>query len=89
MSALQVLVQAIPLSNQLLLPVSEPLLLALHLHCKSLAHVLFFFLELRIVQLSWPSLAELSSLHLLRTVSFVMHLFGCVDQIKHVSANKN
>src|SRR6266536_25653 len=88
-SALQILVQLVPLGDQLLLPLSESLLLDLDLLCESLPQVLFLFLELGVIQLPGSSLAELPSLHLLRTVGFVVHLLGGVDEVKHVSTDED
>ena len=81
MGILQILVQAITLGDQLLLPLPEPILLHLDLLCEPLPQALLLFFELWIVQLSWPRLTELSRLHLLRAVRFVVHLFSCVNQV--------
>ena len=89
MSALQILVQAVSLGDQLLLPLPEPLLLDLHLLRKPLAQALFFLLELGVVQLPRASLAELPRLHLLSAVRLVVLLLGCVYEVQHVGADKD
>lgn len=89
MSTLQVLVQAISLRNQLLLPLSEPLLLDLDLFCETFSERLFLFLELWLVQLARSGLSEFTCLHLLRPVSLVVLLLGGCDEIKHVVANQD
>ena len=89
MALLQILVKSITLSNQLLLPLPEPLLLNLDLLREPLAQLLFLLLELGIIQLPRPRLAKLPRLHLLCTVGFVVVLFGRVDEIKHVRADEN
>lgn len=87
--ALQVLVQAITLTDELLLPLSESVFLNLDLLCESLPQALLLFLELGVIELSWPGFTELSRLHLRRTVSFVVLLFGGVDQIEHVCSDQD
>ncbi|KAH9822081.1 hypothetical protein Tdes44962_MAKER04756 [Teratosphaeria destructans] len=89
MAALQILVQAIPLGNQLLLPLPESLLFDLDLLCESLPERLLLFLELGVIQLPRPCLAKLPRLHLLRAVCFVVVLFSRVDEVKHVRADEN
>lgn len=86
---LEVLVQTVALGNQLLLPGSESLLLNLDLLGKALPQSLLLFLELGVVQLARSCLAELASLHLLAAVSLVVVLFGGVDQVEHVCADKD
>lgn len=85
-SGLQVLVEAVSLGNELLLPLAESLLFDLDLLGETLPQSLLLFLELRVVQLSRSGLAELSCFHLLCAVGFVVLLLGGVDEIKHVSA---
>lgn len=89
MGALQILVEAVPLGNKLLLPLSESLFLDLDLLGKSLPESLFLFLELGVVELSWSRLSELPCLHLLRTVDLVVLLLGGVDKIQHVCPDKD
>lgn len=86
---LQVLVQAVTLRDELLLPLPEPLLLDLDLFREPLAQRLLFLLELWVVQLPWPCFAELARLHLLCAVRLIVRLFSCVDQVKHVRANED
>jgi hypothetical protein len=89
MRALQVLVQAVTLADKLLLPLSESVLLNLHLLSESLPQALFLFLELGVVELSWSSLAEFACLHLLSTVGFVVCFFGRVDEVQHVGSDQD
>ena len=89
MRALQILIQTITLTNKLLLPLSEPMLLYLDLLGESLSETLFFLLELRVVELARSSLTELSGLHLLGAVRFVVGFFGGVDQVEHVCADED
>jgi len=86
---LEVLVEAVSLGNELLLPLPEALLLNLDLLGEALAESLFLFLELGVVQLTGTSLAELAGLHLACAVDFVVVLLGCVDEVKHVCADEN
>lgn len=86
---LQVLVEAVTLGDELLLPLPEALFLDLDLFRESLPKLLFFLLELGVIQLPWSCLAELSGLHLLSAVCLVVVLLSSVDQIKHVCADKN
>ena len=87
--ALQILVQAITLTNELLLPLSESVFLNLNLLRESLSEILFLFLELRVVKLSWSGLTEFTGLHLLGAVCFVVCFFGGVDKIEHVGSDEN
>ena len=89
MGGLQVLVEAVSLCDELLLPLSESLLLDLDLLREALPQGLFLFLELRVVQLPWPCLTELPGLHLLGTVGLVVLLLGRGDKIKHVSSDED
>jgi hypothetical protein len=86
---LEVLVEAIPLGDELLLPLPEALLLDLDLLGEALAKSLFFFLELGIVELARACLAEFAGLHLACAVGLVVVLLGCVDKVEHVSANED
>jgi hypothetical protein len=88
-ASLQILIQAVALGDQLLLPLSEPLLLNLDLLGETLAERLFLLLELGVVQLSWAGFAELPGLHLLRAVCLVVVLLGGVDEVQHVGADEN
>lgn len=85
----EVLVEAVALGDELLLPLSESLLLDLDLLGEALAQSLLLLLELGVVQLSGAGLAELARLHLLSAVSLVMQLLGGVDEIQHVSSDKD
>lgn len=89
MSSLEILVEAVALRDELLLPLAEALLLDLDLLGEALAQGLFFLLELGVVELAWPGLAKLAGLHLLGTVGFVVRFFGGVDEVKHVGADQN
>jgi hypothetical protein len=89
MCALQILVQAITLTDELLLPLSEPVLLNLNLLREPLSEILFLFLELGVIELSRSGLAELAGLHLLGAVGFVVRFFGGVDEIEHVGSDEN
>lgn len=89
MTALQILVQAIPLTDQLLLPLPKPLLLDLDLLGKPLPQRLFFLFELRVVQFPRPRLAKLPRLHLRGAVHFVVVFFRRVDQVEHVRADED
>ena len=86
---LEVLVEAVSLGNELLLPLPEALLLDLDLLGEALAESLFLLLELGVVQLARASLAELAGLHLACAVGFVVVLLGCVDEVEHVCADEN
>ena len=87
--SLQILVEAVALGDELLLPLAETLLLDLDLLGEALAQVLFLLLELGVVQLAWAGLAELAGLHLLGTVGLVVRLLGGVDEVEHVSADQD
>lgn len=89
MSSLQILVQTIPLADQLLLPGSESLFLHFDLFGESLSKGLFLFFELGVVKLSRSRLAEFPCLHLLTAVDFVVVLFGGVNEIKHVGPDED
>jgi hypothetical protein len=89
MGGLQVLVEAVALGNELLLPLSESLLFDLDLLGEALPEVLFLFLELGVVQLPGTGLAELPGLHLLGPVGFVVALLGGVDEIQHVCPDED
>ena len=89
MRLFEVFVQAVPLADQLLLPLPEALLLDLDLLRKPLPQHLLLLLELRIVQLPGPRFAELARLHLLRAVGFVVVLLRRVDQVQHVRADQD
>jgi hypothetical protein len=88
-AGLQILIQAVALGNQLLLPLSEPLLLHLDLLGEALAERLFLLLELGVIKLPWTGFAELPGLHLLRAVCFVVVLLGGVDEVQHVGADED
>jgi hypothetical protein len=88
-SGLQILVEAVALGNELLLPLAEALLLDLDLLGETLAQVLFLLLELGVVQLARTGLAELAGLHLLGTVGLVVRFLGGVDEVKHVGADQD
>ncbi|QBZ58035.1 hypothetical protein PoMZ_02974 [Pyricularia oryzae] len=83
---LEVLVETVALGNELLLPLPEALLLDLDLLGEALAQRLLLLLELGVVQLAGPGLAELAGLHLLCAVGLVVQLLGCVDEIEHWSS---
>lgn len=87
--ALQILVKAVTLADELLLPLSESVLLDLDLLSESLPQALFLFLELGVVELPWSGLSELPGLHLGCTVGFVVLFFGGVDQVKHVCSDQD
>lgn len=89
MGGLQILVEAVPLGNELLLPLSEALLLDLDLLGESLAQSLLLFLELGVVQLPGARLAEFPRLHLLCAVGLVVLLLGGVDQVQHVGSDQD
>lgn len=89
MGGLQILVEAVALGDELLLPLAETLLLDLDLLGETLAQVLFLLLELGVVQLAWAGLAELAGLHLLGTVGLVVRLLGGVDKVEHVGADQD
>ncbi len=86
---LEVLVEAVALGDELLLPLSEALLLDLDLLGEALAKSLLLLLELGVVQLPGAGLAELTGLHLLSTVRLVVKLLGGVDKIQHVGADED
>ena len=86
---LEILVKTVALSDELLLPLSEPLLLNLDLLGKALSQSLLLLLELGVVELSGTGLAELAGLHLLGAVRLVMQLLGRVDEVEHVGSDQN
>jgi hypothetical protein len=86
---LQILVETVPLRNELLLPLSEALFLDLDLFGEALAQGFFLFLELGIVKLARTSFAEFAGFHLLGAVCFVVILFRGMDKIQHVGADEN
>lgn len=89
MCGFQVLVETVSLGNKFLLPLSESVLFHLDLLGESLPQGLLFFLKLGVVQFPRTGLAEFSGLHLLRTVGLVVLLFGGVDEVQHVSTDKD
>jgi hypothetical protein len=89
MAGLEVLVQTVTLSNELLLPLPEALLLNLDLLGETLAERLFLLLELGVVQLPWACLAELPCLHLASAVGLVVVLLSGVDEVEHVGSDEN
>ena len=86
---LEILVEAVALGDELLLPLAETLLLDLDLLGEALAERLLLLLELGVVELSGTGLAELAGLHLLGTVSLVVQFLGCVDEVEHVGADQD
>lgn len=88
-SLLEILVEAVTLGDELLLPLAEALFLDLNLLSETLAEGLFLFLKLGVIELAGAGLAKLARLHLLSAVSFVVKLLGRVDEIEHVGANQN
>ena len=88
-AALEILVEAVALRDELLLPLSESLLLDLDLLGEALAQRLFLLLELGVVELPRAGLAKLPRLHLLRAVGLVVVLLGGVNQVEHVGPDEN
>lgn len=88
-AGLEVLVEAVALGNELLLPLPEALLLHLDLLGEALAERLLLLLELGVVQLPRARLAKLPRLHLASTVRFVVVLLGRVDQVEHVGSDED
>ncbi|KAI6755223.1 hypothetical protein HG531_004329 [Fusarium graminearum] len=88
-SLFEILVEAVALGNELLLPLSEALLLDLDLLGESLSESLLLLLELGVVELAGTGLAKLAGLHLLGAVSLVMQLLGGVDKVEHVCSDQN
>lgn len=86
---LEILIETITLSNELLFPLSEALLLDLNLLSESLSQSLLLFLELRVVELPGSSLAEFASLHLLCSVGLIVKLLSSVDKVEHVGADQD
>lgn len=86
---LEILIETITLSNELLFPLSEALLLDLDLLSESLSQSLLLFLELGVVELPGSSLAEFASLHLLCSVGLIVKLLSGVDKIEHVGADQD
>jgi hypothetical protein len=89
MCSLQVLVQTIPLRNKLLLPLPKAMFLNLDLLSEPLSKSLLLLLKLGIVELPWSCFAKLPSFHLLSSVNLVVVFFRGVNEVKHVSANKD
>jgi hypothetical protein len=88
-TSLEILVEAVALSNELLLPLPEALLLNLDLFGETLAERLFLLLELGVVQLPWARLAKLPCLHLAGAVGLVVVLLGGVNEVKHVGSDED
>jgi hypothetical protein len=86
---LEVLVEAIPLGDELLLPLPEALFLDLDLLGEALAESLFFLLKLGVIELAGTSLAEFAGLHLACAVCLIVVLLGCVNKVEHVGANED
>lgn len=86
---LEILIETIALSNELLFPLSEALLLDLDLLSEPLPQSLLLLLELGVVELPGPGLAKLARLHLLCAVGFVVLLLGRVDEVEHVGADQD
>lgn len=86
---LEILVEAVALRDELLLPLSEALLLDLDLLGEALSESLLLLLELGVVELSGSGLAELASLHLLGAVGLVVQLLSGVDEVEHVSSDQD
>ena len=72
----------------MLFPLPEPGLLALDLLGETFAKGFLFLFEFGIIRLLHPGFAELPGLHLLLAVVFIVDIFGCRDQVKHVRANQ-
>lgn len=89
MGSFQILVEAVALGDELLLPLPETLLLHLDLFCETFAQAFFLFLELGVVQLARTGLAELPRLHLLSTISLVVRFLGGMDEVEHVGTDEN
>lgn len=89
MGLLEILIETITLSNELLFPLSEALLLDLDLLSESLSQSLLLFLELGVVELPGSSLAEFASLHLLCSVGLIVKLLSGVDKVEHVGADQD
>lgn len=89
MTLFEILVETIALGDELLLPGSESLFLNLDLLCEALPQGLLFLLELGVVEFARPGLSEFARLHLLSSVSLVVVLLGCVDQVEHVGADED
>jgi hypothetical protein len=88
-AALEILVEAVALRDELLLPLPEPLLLDLDLLGEALTKRLLLLLELGVVELPRAGLAKLPRLHLLRAVGLVVVLLGGVDQVEHVGPDED
>ena len=89
MRRLEILVETVSLTNQLLLPRTESTLFDLDLLGESLTERFLFLLELGVVELPWSSFAEFAGLHLLSAIGFVVVLLGGVDEVEHVSADED
>lgn len=86
---LEILVEAVALRDELLLPLSEALLLDLDLLGEALSESLLLLLELGVVELSGSGLAKLASLHLLGAVGLIVQLLSGVDEVEHVSSDQD
>lgn len=89
MRLLEILVEAVALRDELLLPLSESLLLDLNLLGEALAESFFLLLILGVIQLAGTGLPELPGLHLLSAVRLIVKLLGGVDQVEHVRTDEN
>lgn len=83
-SLLEILVEAVALGDEVLLPLAEAGLFHLDLLGEALAERLFLFLELGVLDLLHLGLAELARLHLRLAVVFVVRLLGRRDEVEHV-----
>lgn len=88
-SLFEILVEAVALGNELLLPLSESLLLDLDLFGETFAQGLLFLLEFGVVQLARTGFAELARLHLLSAISLIMQLLGSVNKVQHVGSDQD
>lgn len=86
---LEILVEAVALGNELLLPLAEALLLHLDLLREPLPESLLLLLKLGVVELPGTGLAKLARLHLLGTVRLVVQLLGGVDEVEHVGPDQD
>ncbi|KAI3485853.1 hypothetical protein L1887_50651 [Cichorium endivia] len=86
--SLEVLVEAVALGDEVLLPLSEARLLELDLLGEALAQHLLLLLELGVVELLHLGLAKLARLHLRLAVVLVVLLLGGVDEVEHMRADE-
>ena len=87
-SRFEVLIEAVALGNEVLLPLTEAALLELDLVRELAAKGLFFLLEARVFEPLDAWLAILACLHLCLAVVFVVVVLSVGNQVEHVRSDQ-